>query len=292
MSAYVSFDVESHTLAALSLNAGTTGEPVILVHGITSSIAVWQVNPLPYILALGPCYSLSLPGHYPAAFPPAFQEEQLTAEMLARVMAKAICQLVGKRPVTLIGHSTGGFAVLNIAAHYPNIARRVISVAGFAHGRWIGFLGFYQRLVRTGRAGKALFKAIYRLTRASPGLFRTALRAYAANATALYANPDLEEVIELNLFNYQHMDLDTMAQYFSVMPEIDITSLLPQIQAPTLAVAGEYDATVPPEESRKIASIVPDAELVLIPGGRHTLFWERPREYREVLSAWLGKTVS
>ena len=283
------FDIQGHTLAVLPLNPGAAGEPVILVHGITGSIATWQVNPLSFILERGPCYSLSLPGHYPAAFPPGFQHEQLTAEMLAHVMAEAIRQLAGERPVTLIGHSTGGFAVLNIAARYLDMVRRVISVAGFAHGRWIGLLGLYQRLVRTGDAGKALFKAIYHLAGASPGLFRTALRKYAADANALYTNPGLGKVIESNLFNYQHLDLDAMAQYFSVMPEIDITALLPQIQAPTLAVAGERDSTVPPEESRKIASTVPGAELVLIPGGGHALFWERPREYREVLSAWLEK---
>ena len=289
MADHLTFDIHGHTLAALPLNPGAVGEPVILVHGITGSIATWQVNSLPFILEQGPCYSLSLPGHYPATFPPGFLQEQLTAEMLAHVMAEAICQLVGEHPVTLIGHSTGGFAVLNIAARYPDLARRVISVAGFAHGRWIGFLGLYQRLVRTGEAGKALFKALYRLAGANPGLFRAALRKYAANANALHTNLDLEEVIESNLFNYQHLDLDAMAQYFSVMSEIDITALLPQIQASTLAVAGERDSTVPPEESRKIASSVPKAELVLIPGGGHALFWERPREYREVLSAWLGK---
>ncbi|MBN1450891.1 MAG: alpha/beta fold hydrolase, partial [Anaerolineales bacterium] len=125
---------------------------------------------------------------------------------------------------------------------------------------------------------------------ASPGLFRAVLRTYTAEARAMHANPDIEEVIELNLFNYQNLDLDAMAQYFTVMPETDITSLLPQIQAPTLAIAGDRDPTVPPEESRKIASLVPNAELALIPGAGHAPYWERPAEYQAALSAWLQKT--
>jgi len=290
MTEHQTFDIEGHTLAALLLNPGAMGEPVILVHGISASIATWQVNPLPFILEQGPCYSLSLPGHYPAAFPTGFQQEQLTAEMLARIMSEAICRLVGKRPVTLIGHSTGGFAVLNIAARYPELARRIVSIAGFVHGRWIGLLGLYQRLVRTGGTGKALVKALYRLAGASPGLFRAVLRTYAADARAMYANPDIEEVVELNLFNYQNLDLDAMVQYFSVMPEIDITSLLPQIRVPTLAIAGDRDPTVPPEESRKIISMVSNAELALIPGAGHLPFLERPLEYQSVLAAWLKKT--
>jgi pimeloyl-ACP methyl ester carboxylesterase len=106
----------------------------------------------------------------------------------------------------------------------------------------------------------------------------------------MYTNSDLDEVVESNLFNYQNLDLEAMAQYFSVMPGIDISSLLPKIQAPTLAIAGDRDPTVPPGASRKIASLVPGAELALISGAGHVPFWERPVEYRAVLSAWLEKS--
>lgn len=112
---------------------------------------------------------------------------------MARVMADAIRQIAGDRPVTLMGHSTGGFASLNIAAHYPQMARRVVSISGFAHGRWIGFLGFYQRIVRMGTAGKALFKSLYRLAGANSVMFRAALRIYAADVKALYAHPDIDK---------------------------------------------------------------------------------------------------
>ena len=129
------FNVEGQRLAALPINPGASGEPVILLHGITASVYTWQVNPWPVILEQGPCYALSLPGHYPAQFPPGFRREQLTAEMMARVLTATIRQLAGDRPVTLIGHSTGGFAALDIAAHTPEIAARVVSIAGFARGR-------------------------------------------------------------------------------------------------------------------------------------------------------------
>lgn len=284
------FNIEGHTLKALPINPDAAGEPVILVHGITGSIATWQVNPLPFILEQGPCYSLSLPGHYPATFPPGFQQEQLTAELMARLMAEAIRRLVGERPVTLIGHSTGGFAVLNIAARYPELAQRVVSIAGFAHGRWTGFLGFYQRLVRMGPLGRALFKSVYKLAGARPRIFEFVMRVYAPDLYALYARPDIAEALERSLYNYQHLDLDAMVQYFTVMPDIDISTLLPNIQTPTLAIAGDRDPTVPPDESRKIASLVPNAELALIHGAGHLSFLERPAEYQAALSAWLKKT--
>ena len=107
---------------------------------------------------------------------------------------------------------------------------------------------------------------------------------------AFYANPYTADALERTLYNYQHLDLDAMAQYFAVMPDIDITSLLSQIQAPTLVVAGDRDPTVPPGDSRKIASLVPNAELALIRGAGHFSFLKHPATYQKVLSAWLKKT--
>ena len=40
--------------------------------------------------------------------------------------------------------------------------------------------------------------------------------------------------------------------------------------APTLLLVGEMDEMVPPEESREMAELIPDAELVIIPGAAHT----------------------
>jgi pimeloyl-ACP methyl ester carboxylesterase len=106
----------------------------------------------------------------------------------------------------------------------------------------------------------------------------------------MYANPDIDESVEKNLFNYQNLDLDAMVQYFLRMPKIDISPLLPQIQAHTLALARDRDPIVPPDESRKIASFVPGAELAMIPDAGHVPFLERPKEYCAVLSSWLEKT--
>lgn len=291
MTAYQVFDIEGHTLAALHLNPDATGNPVILVHGITGNIAAWQFNPLPFILEQGPCISLSLPGHFPAAFPAGFKQEQLTVKTLARVLAKAIHGMVGEQPVTLMGRSTGGFAALNIAAHYPQMASRIVSIAGFAYGRWTGFLGFQQRLVRMGETGRILFKSFYRLAGASPGVFRHVLRKYVDGSSVRNTDPGLlEQVIESNVVNYRNLDLDAMVQYFLAMPEMDISSLLPRIRVPTLAIAGERDRTVPPDESRKIASLVPNAELALIPGAGHLSFFDCPPEYQARLSSWLQKT--
>jgi pimeloyl-ACP methyl ester carboxylesterase len=118
-------------------------------------------------------------------------------------MAEAIRRLVGERPVTLMGQSTGGFAVLNIAARCPELARRVVCVSGFTRGRWNGFLGFNQRLLRMGTVGKELFKSIYKLGGANPGLFKLALGIYAKDAQTLFADPKAAQALERSLYNFR-----------------------------------------------------------------------------------------
>ena len=263
-------NIEGHTLAAICLNPDASGEPVILLHGITGTISVWQVNPAQYLLDLGPCYALSLPGHYPAIAPAAFKNAPLTAEAVMQLLDQAIRQLVGEQPVTLMGHSTGGFAALALAANRPEMARRVISISGFAHGRWTGILGSYQRSMRLGWPGEVYVKTMFRLLNLHPLLYRWAMRFYAADQHALYAYPDLAEALTRTYPNYQRLDLDALLPYFKYMPHIDISAQLARIQAQTLIVVGDRDPIVPPAQSHQIAKLIPSAELAIINGVRWT----------------------
>lgn len=286
----MSLEINNHRLAAVCLNPGAPGEPVILLHGITSSISFWQVNPASYLLELGPCYALSLPGHFPALVPDEFKSGRLTAERLVSLLESGIRQLVGEQPVTLIGHSTGGFTALGLAANRPEMARRVVSISGFAQGRWTGILGMYQRAVRLGWPGEIYFKMMFSLLKPYPALYRWAMRFYAADARALYANPDMPEAIQRNFPPYRQLDLDALLPYFRHMPDIDITPQLSAIQSPTLLIAGDCDPIVPPAQSRLIAEHIPQADLVMLAGAGHLPFLERPAEYHRQVSAWLAQS--
>ncbi|MFZ6029210.1 MAG: alpha/beta fold hydrolase [Chloroflexota bacterium] len=280
--------VSDHQLAAICLNPQAVGEPVILLHGITSSVTIWQVNPAPFLLGIGPCYSLSLPGHYPALAPAAFKQDVLTAETLVRLMDEAIRRLIGDQPATLIGHSTGGFMALALAANRPEMARRVVSISGFARGRWTGVLGLNQAFARWGRAGAFFFSAAFRPLMLHPVVFRWAMRFYVADRRAFYAHPDLSEAMQRVYPAYCRLDLNALWPYFKHMPEIDITPQLARIQAPTLAITGDCDPIVPPEQSDHIVRQVPGASLSILPGAGHFPFTERAAAYLDCLSHWLA----
>ena len=282
--------IDDHKLVIASLNPGATGEPVILLHGITSSISFWEVNPTGYLLNSGPCYSVSLPGHYPAVAPSSFKKTNLSAETLVSLLEKAIRQLAGERTITVIGHSTGAFAALALAAFHPDRVRRAVSIAGFAHGRWTGVLGIYQRAVQLGWFGETYFRLMYRMLMSSPSFYRWGLGFYAADKHALYANPELDEGVKLGFPNFCRLDLDAVIRYFKDMPQIDITSQLAHIQAKTLMITGDRDPLVPPSQSYAIAQLVAGAELLSVKGAGHLPFTERPAEFHQNLSAWLART--
>ena len=284
---FARISVDGHQLAAVCLNPGAPGEPVILLHGITSSISFWQTNPAPYLLELGPCYALSLPGHFPALAPDEFKSGRLTTERLVSLLESGIRQLVGEGPVTLVGHSTGGFCALALAARYPERVRRLVSISGFARGRWTGILGLYQRATHLGWVGETYFKTMFRLLMPHHSFYRWAMQFYAADARALYAHPDVNEAVQRNFPSYYQLDLDAILPYFRHMPRIDITSQLPAIQAPALIIAGNRDPIVPPAQSYLIAKHISRASLVMLPGAGHLPFLERPLDYHRQVSDWL-----
>jgi pimeloyl-ACP methyl ester carboxylesterase len=284
-----SLTVDGHRLAAVCLNPGVPGEPVILIHGMTSSNAIWQVKPAPFITAIGPCYSLSLPGHYPAIAPDSFKTGVLSADTLVNLMDEAVRQLIGAQPVTLIGHSTGGFMALALAVNRPEMARRVVSISGFAHGRWTGVLGLNQTFAPWGGLGWLFFNAALRPLMLHPAIFAWALRFYVADRKAFYAHPDSAEAFRVSYPNYRQMDLQALWPYFKYMPQIDITSQRGRIQAATLAITGDSDPIVPPEQSHAIAQHVPNAELKILPGAGHFPFTERSAEYNASLQSWLAR---
>jgi pimeloyl-ACP methyl ester carboxylesterase len=65
---------------------------------------------------------------------------------------------------------------------------------------------------------------------------------------------------------------------YQAFAEFDCSKALPNIKAPTLVLTGALDQLVSPQNSKFIASLIPGASLIVIPGCGHRMMWEATEE--------------
>jgi pimeloyl-ACP methyl ester carboxylesterase len=131
----------------------------------------------------------------------------------------------------------------------------------------------------------------------------TALRE---SAIALFAQGRVREVIEPNIAMAFHPDNapalaadylefvlaagaeQLIRQNRAVIARPDAREHLPRVRCPVLVMCGEADLLTPPERSREIAALVPQAKLVMVPRCGHMLTMERPDVVNATLAEWLA----
>lgn len=86
-------------------------------------------------------------------------------------------------------------------------------------------------------------------------------------------------------------DEQLIAQNRAVIARPDARPGLARLRCPVLVLCGEDDRLTPPERSREIAQLVPQATLVLVPRCGHMLTMEQPDVVNATLAGWLA-TVS
>jgi pimeloyl-ACP methyl ester carboxylesterase len=284
--------LNGQTLVAKTANDQLPGTPVVFVHGITANIELWQAS-LPSRVRDGRRWvSLSLPGHHPATIDrPTFGDwGAVTPTTWAEWYEAALQQLVGDQPVDVVGWSTGGFTALTLAAHFPQRVRSVLTLSGFAQGRWLGLIGLFQRLSLS-----SLTRQIVRLGFGSVGrhrwLFDRVIRSGVADLPAFRNSSVTEQTMAEWFAAFAQHNPAVMAELFRKIAQFDLSDRIGRISCPTLIAGGAADPYIPASHTRWIADQVPGAELVLWPGAGHMFFSERTQEYQELLVRWLNRFV-
>lgn len=171
---------------------------------------------------------------------------------------RAVMDAAGSERATLFGHSEGGNMCILFAATYPERTDGLI------------LTGSYAKRIRsteypwapTSEERLAHIEEVER-SWGDPGLIEyyapsragdPAFRAWVQRYLRLSASP--RAAVELLKMNSQ----------------IDVTSILPSIRVPTLLLYRTEDKDVKVEEGRYIASQIPGAKLVELPGADH-FFW-------------------
>jgi pimeloyl-ACP methyl ester carboxylesterase len=131
------------------------------------------------------------------------------------------------------------------------------------------------------------------------------------SAIELFERGEARDVIELNAGfafhpaqardvaltrRYVELVLDAgpdqlVRQNRALMARPDARPHLAKLRCPVLVMCGDADRLTPPECSREIAALVPQAELVWVAQCGHMLTMEKPQAVNETLGAWLQRLL-
>lgn len=85
-----------------------------------------------------------------------------------------------------------------------------------------------------------------------------------------------EAIVRSYLDHAASLDPSMVLRVAAGMHAHDATDVLPQIAVPTLVVAGGKDPFTPPSQAARMAQLVPDSTLQIVPNGTHGAILEYP----------------
>ncbi|MFF4604260.1 alpha/beta fold hydrolase [Streptomyces sp. NPDC001339] len=227
--------------------------------------------------------------------------EEVTIDLLGRDLKAVLDAAVPEGPIVLVGHSMGGMTVMALADQFPEyVAERVIGVAliGTSAGRLsevsyglpsMGVKAFHWLAPGVLKALGWQSEIVERGRRATADLFAGLIKRYSFG-TPEQVDPGIarfgERLIEAT-------PIDVVAEFFPAFAVHDKTEALVAYDAvPALVLAGENDLITPADHSRTIAEVLPDADLMCVPGAGHLVMLERPELVNEQLVSLVERATA
>lgn len=207
--------------------------------------------------------------------------ESITMERLADDAAGLLDALGVDRSIVM-GHSYGGFVAQEMALRHPGRIRGLVLL-----NTTPGQLGESES--PDDEQGEPPPPELAEALQAEPAtdaefadVARVMLRYF------LYRTPAeaLEPLLRTTIFSASAMrrSMEVLAGWSSV-------DRLAQIAAPTLVVAGRHDVACSPPQSTRIASRIPEAEVVVFEESGHLPFVDEPEALLATTQGWLARRL-
>lgn len=266
---------------------GTSGIPVILIHGFGASLAHWRKN-LPVLAVSCRCYAIDLIGFGNSAKPTPHQTISYTFETWARQIADFCREVIGE-PALLVGNSIGCIVAMQTAVDYPDLVRGVALLncsLRLLHDQrrstlpWHQRVGapFLQNLLSIRWIGQQFFNQI-----AQPKVVRKIL-------LQAYRSPDAvtDELVDLLLapaFDPGAVDVFIAFTRYSQgpLPE-DLLAILP---CSAIFLWGTDDPWEPIDLGRKLANFPQVQQFIPLEGVGHCPQDEAPDLVNSILLDWI-----
>jgi 3-oxoadipate enol-lactonase len=241
--------------------AGSAGPPVVFVHGVGSTAAIWD-GQLQALHDAYRCFAVELRGN--GAVVPEALPEQITREGFARDVI-AVADAASLQRFHFVGCSLGGVVGFEL---WGRASQRIASLT------LVGSFAAYPD-------GQAYADGISAEVRAMGNMADFA----RARIERLGMPPGRrrEET-------YEQMAIKSVPAYLASTQAVwtgDYRTMLGSIDVPTQVIVGERDAVAPLALSREIAAGIPGARLEVMANAGHVSNADAPAEFNALLRRFL-----
>ena len=250
----------------LCINETGKGQPIILIHGLSSSKEV--MYPIRDMLNSSfQCICYDTRGHGESEKMAHYTFSDHAADLIAIMQMYA-----NNGKVNLIGFSMGSYIATTAAALAPQLVDHLILIGTKGDGK----TSSVERIFR--EKGKDPNEV------SEIGKMLALMGATFAPKTSLRVKMNMLRLKSPVKLTKQDKVAETEALHnFNNFP------LMQSITAKTLVLTGRYDGINPPELGRAVAVAIPNAEFREVDNAAHMVFLEQPNVFSLLVNAWLNK---
>jgi len=183
----------------------------------------------------------------------------------------ALMQHLELGPVTLVGHSMGGYVALAFAKAYPQALQGLVLV-GTRSG------------ADTPEGASARRELAEKVKKEGTAVVVEAMAPKMLSAQ----NHDADLAKSVKVMMAMAKPEGVVSALLGMADRPDAGPWLSDIEARTLVLSGAMDDVIPPSEAGALMMAFPSAQLRLIPNAGHLVAYEQPDAFNEALRAWLA----
>lgn len=260
------------------------GMKTVLIHGMVMAPAFWSCF-APSIVREGQAAAYPLPGHSPWTLD--VSSRALETMDIVNAYAEAIERDFDGEPVTLIGHSTGGFISLLLARRRPDLVANVILMGAFACGRFVGQERIAARILRLPLLGRLLFVRLFTRWIATRETFRWGSLECVFDKAVGWETEETIAAMEQVREHLMQSRADEIVAFVSWMSQTSLISDLAEIDVPVLNIIGAHDAIVSPSHQIKLSALLPRVHTVILDKVGHLPMAEARDKVDQLVSTFL-----
>jgi pimeloyl-ACP methyl ester carboxylesterase len=213
-----------------------------------------------------------------SAIPHVPPSRRLWSDQIAELIA-AVCH----GPAIVVGHSMGGMVAAQVAHDYPQLVRGLVLVDSTGltdpQNQPSELENLFYRFMSSPGVGELLANVVANELGARQGLFSS----YYRKDRVTY-----ELIEQFSAPLRRRGGRDAYLTVSRAFPELFLEFARGKVTMPALLIWGEYDQSVPPHLADYFKrTLLPQAEIAIIPKSGHCPFDETPQEFCDILLPWL-----